>query len=748
MSQISRQRRFKRAALLTKRSQCLGRYPRNRGCMASYEYLRSNNSCLAKALSKQKEKRQLLFSQNVALLAEVQDLSSACIKRENTIINALQNAKEMLKMLVSLTQFVTHTIASCQEFASSTNTSVRMSCNPFSKGENTRMSVKQPTKGIVKPMVSGHTITKPTINLSRVNMQRYNNSNNLSTIEEVSSPVVISPPNSSTNEDSSSTSVSFRRRARNADGRICRMPERLNISSPRTSDEDERRFSKRKSRHSGKPPEKRSKSKSNRLSASMNGESTDLMTSVRVMLNDVSNCLQNSPTINIRRLSSTKYNVANGNNIEMNNSTNNVSDRRNKDVIIISKRQLSTDFSDENSNNTVENNNTRITNEQPELNVQENSRDDSLHEVSNENDPLEGPSWLLDSYNSNSSLISNTRINSSSEVKDCNNKRDDTNKTSTMQCNSDSDSEIDSDSNNNEEDNNVSNNSNCKKTLYKSCHLEKGDDVLNYFEKDDNKMEEHNNINKDGFVTQKRGNSIEVMDEDIDDFTLMHMRRKVKNVSFDINDLKLPVLEDTVVESVVKTEMEPEMTENLGNLQDISEIPLIFNNNICNDDDSLIEQNTVKLPPLSNTAIDCTIPVVDISFDKHRQTKLRKTSQSLNIGHHFESITSRKTGTKRKEKKSVNKKDPSTAKVILQKLPRDKDLHAKSQSFSLEEILSQNSSILSQKTLHSPSLKNSSDSESDTGSTNLSTSYERPKRQKAPQNLKEPNLRKKLRRYK
>ena len=35
----------------------------------------------------------------------------------------------------------------------------------------------------MKPMVSGHTITKPTINLSRVNMQRLQNPN-LSIIEE------------------------------------------------------------------------------------------------------------------------------------------------------------------------------------------------------------------------------------------------------------------------------------------------------------------------------------------------------------------------------------------------------------------------------------------------------------------------------------------------------------------------------------------------------------------------------------
>lgn len=37
-------------------------------------------------------------------------------------------------------------------------------------------------------MVSGHTITKPTINLSRVNMQNINNTTRLSDIQEVSTP--------------------------------------------------------------------------------------------------------------------------------------------------------------------------------------------------------------------------------------------------------------------------------------------------------------------------------------------------------------------------------------------------------------------------------------------------------------------------------------------------------------------------------------------------------------------------------
>ncbi|KAI4502776.1 hypothetical protein M0802_001820 [Mischocyttarus mexicanus] len=743
MSQISRQRRFKRVAVLTKKSHYLGRYIRNKACIAAYENLRSNNSSLAKALSKQKQKKQMLFSENVALLAEIQDLSSACIKRDNTIVKVLQSAKEMLKMLVSLTKFVTSTIASCQEFTSSSNTNVRFSCNPISR-ENRRLSTKTPTKGIVKPMVSGHTITKPTINLSRVNIQHFNNSTNLSTIEEVSSPVVISPLNSNANEDSSPVSVSLRRRERKVDGRICRMPERLNITSPRSSDGDKRRLSKRKSRHSGQQSKRHSKSKSNELSESMNGECSDLMTSVRVTLNDVSNWLQNSPTINIQRLSSMKYNVANDS-IEMNDSTNNVSNQRNKNVIIISKKQLSTDFSEENSNNTINSNRKRLENEQPELNVQRNSKG-SRNNKSDETDPLEGPSWLLDSYNSNSSLT-NTKVENSNEINDFNNKSDDTIKTCTADTSTIhtiqyvSDSDSNSDIYNDEESNKESNNFIWKKSTFQSRTPEKKN-VLNYFQEEDIKVEEHDNVNREGFVTRQRGSSLEAIDENMDDFTLMHRRRKVNNMSFDINDLQLPALEDSFVKSIVKKESEPEITTTLTNLPENSEIPLIFND-ICNNDDSLEDRITVKLPLLSNTAIDCSIPVIDTSLDVDRRTHLQKTNQSLNIDDHFESITSRRA-TKRKEKKSVNDKDPSTAKVVLQKLPRNKDFPVKSQIFPLEETLSQNSSILSQKILHSPSLGNdNSDSDSSSWSINLNAdSPKRPKRQKAPQNLREPNLRK------
>lgn len=62
-------------------------------------------------------------------------------------------------------------------------------CRTISGKESSRrLSIKSPARGVVKPMVSGHTITKPTINLSRVNMENINNSSRLSVVEEVTTP--------------------------------------------------------------------------------------------------------------------------------------------------------------------------------------------------------------------------------------------------------------------------------------------------------------------------------------------------------------------------------------------------------------------------------------------------------------------------------------------------------------------------------------------------------------------------------
>lgn len=139
----------------------------------------------------------------------------------------------MLKMLVTMSGYLTNTISSCQEFAESVTTNMQMTYNSngrkfinilffilykfkdrylekkiLSEKESLkRLSIKSPTRGVVKPMVSGYTITKPTINLSRLNMQHINNSSNLSIIPEIRTP----PRNQELDNSISSNGVSVRR---------------------------------------------------------------------------------------------------------------------------------------------------------------------------------------------------------------------------------------------------------------------------------------------------------------------------------------------------------------------------------------------------------------------------------------------------------------------------------------------------------------------------------------------------------
>ena len=107
-------RKAKRVTVLTKRTQCLRKYYRERShkpckCLnllsticvifhladyyftniiffLVYDKLKNNNSYLAKALTHEKQNNQSLFSQNLALIAELQNLNLACNKQNVSII--------------------------------------------------------------------------------------------------------------------------------------------------------------------------------------------------------------------------------------------------------------------------------------------------------------------------------------------------------------------------------------------------------------------------------------------------------------------------------------------------------------------------------------------------------------------------------------------------------------------------------------------------------------------------------------
>nr|XP_034180376.1 transcription initiation factor TFIID subunit 1-like isoform X4 [Osmia lignaria] len=703
MPQIPKHRKIKRVTVLTKKTQFLRNYLKLKSYNPLCEKLRSNNYSLAKALSKEKEKTQLLFSQNVALVAEVQDLGSACSKSSAVISNVLKNAKDMLTMIVTMTGYLTNTISTCQEFVASSPANLRMSSNSTGTASilgdgSRRLSPKAPTKGVVKPMVSGHTITKPTINLSRVNMQHINNSSSLSIIQEVTSP----PGNRESNSPRSSGHVTMRQH-RNEDARVYRMPERLKVASPRLSDESERRLSKRSNRRSGRI--------SGRLSGSLSKS---------------------------RKLSLTENRNSERNETLENNVSVNLEDSQTNSET----PESSPDNSKNNSNKTIGNENEEIgKNKDGTSKTQENISRTLI--TSNLEDPLEGPSWL---YNNSSSVPSikyniqhtfhsfGNKDKKTDEVNISNNDSMDTTlKATELSDPSDNENSMQETSRlsitNKRERYNLKkdkeiNNRNEYQVVQRNINNDTFDNTistdLTFTNEDEYKVENEAAENFSNFVTQRR---VCLRDEDEDDFTLMYMRQP--NMNFDISDLKLPVLEQSALKPIVLVEPEPEITTSIKLIPQIGPLPSASNDSL---NESIFDRSTVKLPVLND--------------NENKKKKMMKVkNRTSRESSEFVESTPPGDGksTRKKTNKSVNK-DPSAAKVVLQKL---NEYDVKSRTPSPEVSLSQDST----KSLSPYSrMENSSDSENSNTSINSMYALNRPRRKRAPTVFHEPNLKAKLRR--
>ncbi|XP_076238316.1 uncharacterized protein LOC143181668 isoform X2 [Calliopsis andreniformis] len=765
MPQIAKHRKVKRATVLIKKTQCLKNYFRKKSYKPLCEKLKSNNNSLAKALSKEKQESQLLFSQNVALIAEVQDLGLACSKRDAVISNILKNAKEMLNMLVTMSGYLTNTISSCQEFTASSVTNSRKSCNSTGKRDSyRRLSTKSPTRGVVKPMVGGHTITKPTINLSRVNMQHISNPGNLSIIQEVRTP----PRNQELNNSRSPAVVPIRQH-RCENGRACRMPERLTVVSPRSSEENERRLSKRSSRHSGRISGKHSKLKSDRSSGSnssrRNTGSFERIGSPRVKLNDVSKLLQNSQSINIRMLTEGRNEKGMIERMIGSENSNDTSQENSQTSIAIPETPPS-DGSNDCRDNTVDNSNERTDDElQNTDNGQIKQASTEIQNLTSDwEDPLEGPSWLFNDSQSVPCFTSNEKktddislLNDSSMCK--------TLKIYTT--------ELSDDASDSEEGTQTISPAlrkcrneiyNCKKSKElngrEKCTANKGGNRSNGFlsntprsivlvDKSECKTETQSMVNSENsanlanFVTQRRRYfNNEDEDEDEDDFTLMFMRQP-RNVHFDINDLKLPILEESALKPVDPVEPEPEITTTLRKISEICPVPSVSNNSM---DESELNQSTVKLPLLLNMNSDYYNKDLTLSQDGSKSSLTltkKKSVKKVTVRASTEFVDSTPTFNKQmneKKKGQATKKDLSTVKVVLQKLD---EFDVKPRTPSPEETSRDLNQSLSPMFLRTA---NSSDSESSNTSINSVHVLNRPRRKRAPTNMQEPSLRKKLRR--
>ncbi|KMQ96687.1 dentin sialophospho [Lasius niger] len=553
MPKIPNIRKAKRVSVLTKRAQCLGKHYKERSCRPAYEKLKNNNKFLAKALSQEKQNSRSLFTQNVQLIAENQQLNST------VIANVMNNSKEILKLLLTMSGYITSTLTMCEKLTASTTT-VRLSSIPDGRKESSnRLSTKSPAKGVVKPMVSGHTITKPTINLSRVNMETISR---LSDIQEVTTPDTqeISENRSSITVSLPSTPLRYENNRT-----ACRMPERL-ISSPRVNDAltlaDEQRR-RRRNYHSKRISGSYSRSR-NRWSDKTPTTNTRHINvaSPTIQLKDISNLLRDSPTVNIRRITDNRIDIENQENSD--NIPNNPSERN-----VISETHMSNPNEETHTQaQKKECTNEQISSKIPDKglnkipNVIENSRL-SQNNTRNwgEEDPLEGPSWL---FNNTIPSRDNEPEELNLHVSDVNNN------TSQLIVYDDESSSAES---NTEELSPLQNLNEsvsdiqvldtdatpiADRTGYESYLREnnEGDDSFcelssaNVFNRKGNLNNiednaEDNTRNFARFVTLRREDP-----EVTEDFTLMLSRLPIQNMQFDINELRLPDLEESTMNSI------------------------------------------------------------------------------------------------------------------------------------------------------------------------------------------------------
>ncbi|KYN19667.1 hypothetical protein ALC57_08143 [Trachymyrmex cornetzi] len=684
-------RKVKRVGVLAnKRSQFLKtHYKELRSYRPLYEKLKHNNNHLAKALSKEKQNNQQLFTQNLELVGEIQQLNLICNTRNTVISNVLNNAKEILKMLVTMTGYMTNTISMCQELAAS-NTAVRLSASTGNKEPSARLSTKPLAKGVVKPMVGGHTITKPTINLSRINMQNINVSR-LSTIPEAN------PPTRSSENRSSSTFMPLRYE----NGHTCRLPERLTISSPRVNVTDEQRLRKKRRSHS-----KRLSVSFSRSGNRWSNETPTTAGHIKVIDTQIDIESQESHDTSddhlINRINAMSESQVPINSNEKNETHVDIS-KSDPDVQINNK--ITKDFSRNSS-------------------ATENSKLQNNTRTWEEEDPLEGPSWL---FNNTIPSRDNEPELENDDVSDVNNN---TSQVIVYDDSSATESNIGDISNLNESMNDMqtperyphADRSECDSYMQEHdtndsiCEILPtaaiSNDKKNLGNVEDGNANDTMKFNDTmSFVTLRRGHS--EAPEETEDFTLM-LRPPRQNVQFDINELRLPVLEESVINnSAVNNEINTKVTATIPRVTSIP-IASVSNQSLDKSDYNHI---TIKVP-------------IILVGDHQRTSTSQKTKHSSNKKSSIPNMKDRTSHAenspiKNKAKlknKSKSNRDPSTAKVVLEKL---NESHVKPN-------MAQNVNNVMRGTICNE------DDQQDSESSSYPSS--RPKRRKAPTNLKEPTL--------
>lgn len=279
--------------------------------------------------------------------------------------------------------------------------------------------------------------------------------------------------------------------------------------------------------------------------------------------------------------------------------------------------------------------------------------------TSNWEDPLEGPSWLFNNSqvvpsvtNKNNKTdninISNEDIMSLTESSDI----FDEEKTMSMSITHSSQLYNSNDSKEINDENEFDMSQQNKNNTFRNVSL------LTGANEDEYKSQNTSTMNLQNFVTQRRGY---FESEDEDDFTLIYTQRPC-NMNFDINDLKLPVLEQSTLKPNITVEPEPEITTTLRKISQIYPIPSVSHNTL---DESEFNESTVKLPLLVNDYDNKEMTILKKKSRSSRQKKVKIIQTQCND---FVETPLLNKNNCQKKKKDKFVKDPSAVKVVLQKL--------------------------------------------------------------------------------
>lgn len=177
------------------------------------------------------------------------------------------------------------------------------------------------------------------------------------------------------------------------------------------------------------------------------------------------------------------------------------------------------------------------------------------------------------------------------------------------------------------------------------------------------KTENASTTNLQNYITQRRGY---FESDDEDDFTLIYTRQP-RNVHFDINDLKLPVLEESALKPIIPAEPEPEITTTLRKISQICPMPSVSHDTL---NESTFNQSTVNLPLLVNNDNE-TMELAPVKKEKklsQQKNKRQKVTTTTHFSDFVDNTPPLKKNNSYKKKKGKPMKDPSAVKVVLQKL--------------------------------------------------------------------------------